>query len=245
MSKIFGTDYHLKNLCLLFLILMMLGCTASTNFIPPTNNHKAYLGMKEGEFTLIKDSVVQKISEKPADMLLGSDVAQATAAKSTETYNSGQSQMMGGAFLNIFLPIIALPMTIGGISTTHTGIAQFIDAINIYNDQSDSVLNKEQAGEVKSFPTSVKILYNGTKTILNKEVLLKCTKKRESIFFSTITLSFEKVIGVDKKLDGPFKRTSLNVEKGDVFYVKTESMLLHVEVVEQSDEGLTLTFNKQ
>jgi hypothetical protein len=244
MSKISEIYYHLKNLCLFFLIFVMIGCTASTNFTPPVD-HKAYLGMKEGEFTLIKDSVVQKISEKPASLLEGSDIAQATAAKSTETYNTGQSQMQGGAFLNIIMPIIAIPVMLGGISNIHTGIAQFIDAINIYNDQPDSLLNTEQTVDVLNFPTSVVILYSGTKTILNKEVIMKCTKKRESIFFSTITLSFEKVIGVDKKPDGLFKRTSLIVEKDDVFYVKTESMLLHVEVVAQSDNGLTLTFNKQ
>lgn len=92
---------------------------------------------------------------------------------------------------------------------------------------------------------SVEILYNSTATILNNRVRIRCAKKRESPFFSTITLYFEGVTGVYKDQYGSLKQTSLKVEKDDKFYMRTNSLLLHVEVVQVTDLGITLAFEKR
>jgi hypothetical protein len=211
--------------------------------------------MVDDEFALIKDSITIKISDNPSRILKCDSTASGVAREATRNFNSGKGSILIGTILELFLtPLGGIPFLLSGSAKTHTGMAGLIDAMNIHNDQSDCFLPSDQ-NEKKKFemnpeheeliiPASVEILYNSTATILNNQVRIRCGKKGASPLFSTITLSFEGVIGVDKYPDGSFKWTSVEVEKGDKFYIRTKSLLLHVEVVRKTDSGVTLTFQE-
>ncbi len=98
---------------------------------------------------------------------------------------------------------------------------------------------------LKIVPSATEVLYNKSISILNDQLKITCQKKKESLFVTTITLSFDGVIGVDKHRDGSFNLTSLKVNAGDKFYIQSYFLFLQVEVAQTTNEGITLTFQKQ
>jgi hypothetical protein len=239
---------------LIALILILEGCMPSTTFKPP-RDHRVYLALEDGAPALIKDSMVVSITGRPDTLLECDDYAQTVAQRGVKSYKSGQSGLTAAALVYPLVPVIGLIVMANAIADVHTGMAKLIDAMNIHNDQSECLFPTEQAQEKKLerspeleeliVPFSVKIPYDGSVAILNRQVHVRCSKERESLFFSTITLSFKGIVGIDKNRDGSFNRTSLKVQKGDIFYLRTESLLLQFEVVQETDDGLTLTFKKQ
>ena len=241
--------------CIFFFLLLpaFVGCSASTTFRPP-NDHRAYLGMAGGDFTLTKDSGTSKISENPERLLDCDTLAQALSIRAAQNYNTGRSLEIAGAILDFVIPVVGVILSLNGDAHMHTGAAGLIDAINIHNDQAECLHPAEEPAVQPNtpvehrnliIPVSVEIPYNSTTAILDKQVHIKCMKKRESAFFSKITLSFDGVDGVDKNQDGSFAQFSLSVKKDEVFFVRLNALLLRVWVAETNDRGVTLNFIKQ
>jgi hypothetical protein len=184
--------------------------------------------VKDGEFSFYKNGTVVKYSERVDTLFDCDSVAQIFAKRGVELIKSGKQWY-----------------NLGGKAEIHSGIASLIDAMNIHNDNDRCISPSQQNKEELIIPSTIKIPYDSTIEFLNKTTLVRCSKKRESLFFSSIRIEFQGITGVDKKQDGSFEKAALKVNKGDKFFLIVKSQLLVIEVLQENEEGITLMLKKQ
>jgi hypothetical protein len=96
-------------------------------------------------------------------------------------------------------------------------------------------------------PSSVELPLDGAASIMAGRIVIKCTKRRDSPFVSSIIVSVEGdgATEIDKEANGSFQERSLVVKKGSVFYIRSRSLLLRADFVRETDRGVELALQRR
>jgi hypothetical protein len=157
-----------------------------------------------------------------------------------ESYSKGHQAFTGFGKDKFKLAIESLRYaTIKMVSSLYVGSVGTEAVVDHIRKDSISAFGMQRESEETTSTFTIHLKSGDTTSILNGVLVTYATKN-----WPIALVSFKNILGVARDLDGPFERTSMEIEGDDVFYFQAETLVVYRVQVIQDGDSATLTLNE-